>query len=129
MVYRRERCSSRCCRHSSNLSLRRKWVLLMTTTTIAVEIVGSPIACAEGVKETWRELADWAAAQLRTRYGDQVQVTYYDLFDPACPPLPAGGQLPLVTVHGETVISGGKLAMPVIRRRLEALGVEPLAVH
>jgi hypothetical protein len=129
MVYRRARYSWRCCRHSSNLWLRRKWVLLMTTTTIAVEIVGSPIACAEGVKETWRELADWAAAQLRTRYGDQVQVTYYDLFDPACPPLPAGGQLPLVTVHGETVISGGKLAMPVIRRRLEALGVEPLAVH
>lgn len=98
-------------------------------TAIAVTIVGSPIACAEGAKETWRELADWAAAQLRTRYGDQVQVTYYDLFDPACPPLPAGAQLPLVTVGGETVISGGKLAMPVIRRRLEALGVEPLVVH
>ena len=29
----------------------------------------------------------------------------------------------------EAVISGGKLAMPVIRRRLEALGVEPLTVH
>lgn len=98
----------------------------MNTTTIAVEIVGSPVACAEGVKETWCDLADWAAAQLRTRYGDQVQVTYYDLFDPACPPLPADGQLPLVTVDGETVISGGKLAMPVIRRRLEALGVQPL---
>jgi hypothetical protein len=100
----------------------------MTTTTIAVEIVGSPIACAEGVKEIWRELADWAAAQLRTRYGDQVQVTYYDLFDPACPPLPAGGQLPLVTVGGEMVISGGKLAMPLIRRRLEALGTERLVL-
>lgn len=98
-------------------------------TAITVAIVGSPIACAEGVKETWRELADWAAAQLRTRYGDQVQVAYYDLFDPACPPLPAGGQLPLVTVDGETVISGGKLAMPVIGRRLEALGVEPVPLN
>ncbi len=93
---------------------------------ITVAIVGAPIACAEGVKETWRELADWAAAQLRTRYGNQVDVVYYDLFDPACPPLPAGGQLPLVTVDGETVISGGKLAMPVIRRRLEALGIQPI---
>ena len=96
----------------------------MNTATITVSIVGSPIACAEGVKETWRELADWSAAQLRTRYGDQVEVTYYDLFDPACPPLPAGGQLPLVLVNGETVISGGKLAMPVIRQQLEALGVQ-----
>ncbi len=48
------------------------------STTITVAIVGAPIACAEGVKETWRELADWAAAQLRTRYGDQVQVAYYE---------------------------------------------------
>ncbi len=72
-------------------------------------------------------LAQWAAAQLRIRYGEQVEVVYYDLFDPACPPLPAGGQLPLVLVAGETVISGGKLAMPVIRRRLEALGVRPIS--
>jgi len=36
------------------------------TTAITVAIVGSPIACAEGVKETWRELADWAA------YGNHV---------------------------------------------------------
>lgn len=101
----------------------------MSAARAAVAIVGAPIACAEGMKETWRELARWAAGQIHTRYGDQVQVTYYDLFDPACPPLPAGGQLPLVTVDGETVISGGKLAMPVIRQRLEALGVQPLAVH
>lgn len=88
-------------------------------TAVTVTIVGAPIACAGGVKETWRELADWAAVRLRTHYGDQVRLTYYDLFDPVCPPLPAGGQLPLVTVAGETVISGGKINMPVIRRRVE----------
>lgn len=101
-------------------------VLPMNTATITVEIVGSPIACTDGLKDTWRELAQWAAAQFRTRYGDQVQVAYYDLFDPACPPLPAGVQLPLVTIDGEPVVSGGKLAMPIIRQRLEALGVRPI---
>ena len=73
-------------------------VLLMNTASASVSIVGAPVACADGVKETWRDLAGWFAGQLRTRYGEQVEVTYYDLFDPACPPLPPGGQLPLVTV-------------------------------
>jgi hypothetical protein len=33
-----------------------------------------------------------------------------------------------VTVDGETVISGGKLAMPLIRRRLVALKTERLVL-
>jgi hypothetical protein len=101
-------------------------VLLMSTAGASVAIVGAPTACADGVKDTWRELAGWFAEQLHARYGDQVRVTYFDLFDPACPPLPPDGQLPLVTIDGETVISGGKLAMPVIRQRLETLGVKPM---
>lgn len=94
-------------------------------TAITVAIVGSPVACAEGVKETWRELADWFAGQLRTRYGEQVEVTYYDLFDPACPPLPQDVQLPVVLVNDRVVTSGGKLSMPAIRAYLEFAGVQP----
>lgn len=88
---------------------------------IVVQIVGTPVGCAAGVKDTWREVAGWTAGQLRTRFGDAVRVEYYDLFDPACPALPPDAQLPLVTVNGAVVTSGGKISVPAIRKRLEEL--------
>jgi hypothetical protein len=90
---------------------------------VRIQIVGAPVACAEGVKETWRELGLYFAGQLQERYGQLVTVTYYDLFDSACPPLPPDVQLPLVLIDGEVVTSGGKLSMPAIRRHLEAAGI------
>lgn len=94
------------------------------TETVVIQIVGAPVACAAGVQETWRDLAQWIGGQLEGRYGPAVSVTYYDLFQPDCPPLPAGTQLPLVLVNGDVLSSGGKLSMPAIRKRLEALGIE-----
>jgi hypothetical protein len=93
------------------------------TSTATVQIIGAPVACAEGVKETWREVAAWAAGQLVARFGSAVDVIYLDLFDPACPALPEGAQLPLVFVNGQVVSSGGKVSVPAIRRHLERLGV------
>ena len=90
---------------------------------VVVQIVGAPVACAAGVKDTWREIAAWAAGQLRGYFGDAVRVDYYDLFDPACPALPPGAQLPLVLVKDELLSSGGKIVIPAIRRRVEALGI------
>lgn len=90
---------------------------------IIVQIIGAPIACAEGVKDSWREMARWAAGQLQNRFGDSVRVEYYDLFDPTCPHLPADAQLPLVLVNGEVLSSGGKISIPAIRKRLEMLGL------
>jgi disulfide oxidoreductase YuzD len=91
--------------------------------TATVQIVGSPMACAEGVKDTWREVAEWAADQLTRRFGESIEVRYFDLFDPACPAMPAGAQLPLVLVNGEVLSSGGKIPVPAIRKRIEALGL------
>jgi hypothetical protein len=88
-----------------------------------IEIVGAPVACAEGVKDTWRGVAEWVAQQLRTRYGASVSVRYYDLFDADCPPIPEGTQLPLVLIDGDLLSSGGKISVPAIRARLEAAGV------
>lgn len=90
-----------------------------------VHIVGAPVACADGVKDTWRDVAEWAAGQLTARFSGSVRVDYFDLFDPACPPLPSGAQLPLVLVNGEVLSSGGKISVPAIRRQLEALGLHP----
>ncbi len=92
-------------------------------TSALVQIIGAPVACGEGVKDTWRDVAMHAADQLRTRFGDRVQVQYFDLFDPACPALPTDAQLPLVLIEGEVLSSGGKISVPAIRKRLEASGV------
>jgi Uncharacterized protein conserved in bacteria len=90
---------------------------------VDVVIVGAPVACTDGVKDTWRELAGWIAAQLERRFGDQVRVAYQDLFDPACPLLPPDATLPVVLVDGEVLSSGGRLSVPLIRRAVEARGV------
>ena len=95
----------------------------MSTEAVIIHIIGAPVACAEGVKDTWREVAGWAAAQLRNRIGTAVHVQYFDLFDPDCPPLPQEAQLPLVLVNGQVLSSSGKISVPVIRRHLESLGL------
>jgi disulfide oxidoreductase YuzD len=88
-----------------------------------VQIVGAPIACASGVKDSWRDLSTWVAGQIRVRFGEAVQVKYYDLFDADCPPMPPDAQLPFVMVEGEVVSSGGKISIPSICRRLEERGI------
>ena len=90
---------------------------------ILVQIIGAPIACKEGVKDSWREVANWAAGQLKVRFGESVQVKYYDLFDANCPPIPKNTQLPLVLVNAEVLSSGGKISVPAIRKRIETLGI------
>lgn len=92
-----------------------------------VQIIGAPIACAEGVKDAWRETAEWAAGQLAMRFGDAVRVEYFDLFDPGCPPLAERAQLPLVLVNGQVVSSGGKISIPALRKRIEEMGIAPVS--
>lgn len=96
---------------------------------VVVQIIGAPVACAEGVKDSWRETAQWAARQLAARFGEAVRVEYFDLFDPECPPLPGRVQLPLILLNGQIVSSGGKISIPVIRKRLEELGITPLTAR
>lgn len=88
---------------------------------VLVQIIGAPIACKEGVKDSWREVARWAEDQLKRRFGEAVQVKYYDLFDVDCPSMPNEAQLPVVLVNGETTINGGKISIPAIRRKIESL--------
>jgi hypothetical protein len=90
---------------------------------IVVQIIGAPIACSEGVKDSWREVAGWASGQLKTHFGDEVNVEYYDLFDAGCPAVPPGVQLPLVLVNGEMLSNGGKISVPLIRKQVDALRV------
>lgn len=90
---------------------------------ILVQIVGAPVACADGVVDSWRKLTVYIADKLNAQFGTAVRVEYFDLFDPGCPSLPPDAQLPLVMVNGEVLSSGAKISMPDIRRRLEELGL------
>lgn len=91
--------------------------------TAIVQIIGAPIACEGGVKDSWRETAEWAARQIEALYGDAVCVEYFDLFDPNCPLLPERAQLPLILVNKRVVSSGGKISMPIIRESLKELTI------
>lgn len=98
------------------------------TQTLSIKIVGAPVACQDGIKETWRDVAEWAAGQLQARYGNQVRVQYFDLFDPNCPRLPPEGQLPVVFVEETVLSSGGKVSIPLLRRKIdELIHPEPMA--
>jgi hypothetical protein len=100
--------------------------MLQLSSPVVVTIVGAPVACKEGIKDSWREVAEWAGRNLVTRFGEAVQVEYYDLFDANCPPIPTNGQLPLVMVNFEVLSNGGKISLPAIRRRIEEIGVASL---
>ena len=89
---------------------------------VLVQIIGAKIACLAGVKDSWREVAGWAAGKLKARFGEGVQVHYYDLLDDDCPSLPSGAQLPVVMVAGEMISAGGKVSIPLLTRHVEGLG-------
>jgi hypothetical protein len=88
---------------------------------VLVQIIGAPIACKEGVKDAWREVAAWVDIKLQQRFGDAVLMKYYDLFDMDCPPLTPNAQLPVVLVDGDLVSSGGKISVPTINRKIETV--------
>ena len=100
---------------------------------VTVRIFGTLTACRDGTGDAWRDTAAFARRALSRRFGDQVAVEYYDLFSPEMDRFPevvalvaAGqGQVPLVFVDGELLSTGGKVSVPDIRRRLEAMGLKP----
>jgi len=92
----------------------------MMNNPVKVLIIGSPVACAEGVNELWRDVATWAGDQLKSRFGSKVTTQYFDLFDPECPTIPPGSQLPIVMVNEKVISSGGKISIPLIRKEIEA---------
>ena len=95
--------------------------MLRMNERVLVQIIGAPIACKDGLKDTWREVAGWAAGQLQAHFRERVQVQYFDLFDPACPTIPPGMQLPVVMVNNEVLSNGDKISVPAIRRKIEEI--------
>lgn len=96
---------------------------------VSVQVIAAPVACSEGTQDAWREVTALVANQLVHRFGQAVRVEYFDLFDPGCPDLPQGAQLPAVLINGELFSSGGKLSAPAISRRLLELGLSALSAQ
>jgi len=103
-------------------------VALQAKSRMVVRIFGVPIACSKGITDAWRQIAERAKTQLTARFGDAVSVEYYDLFSKDMDRFPGvtkkvqeGAQVPLVFVDADMVSSGGKVSIPAIARRLEAL--------
>jgi hypothetical protein len=94
----------------------------MLRVKATVQIIGVPVACSEGIKDSWREAAAWAAAKLHDHFGEAVKVEYYDLFDPSCPAFPNDAQIPVVLINSVCFSSGGKISVPAIRKYLEGPG-------
>jgi len=97
------------------------------TQPVIIHIIGTLVACEGGYRDSWREVAEWAEDQLKRRFGESVEVRYFNLYDPGCPELPPGAGLPLVLAGNEVISSGGKISVPTIRRYLETMGV--LFIH
>ena len=88
-----------------------------------IQITGSLIACSQGVRDDWRDLAEWLRSKMTALYGDQVAVKYFDIFDPDCPSLPPDAKLPVVKINEEVLSMGGKISMTLIRKKIESLGI------
>jgi hypothetical protein len=95
--------------------------MLRMNEIIVVQIIGTVVACPGGIKESWREIADWAKYKLTERFGNAVQVEYFDLFDPACPKFPEYAQIPVVLISGKVFSNGGKISVIAIRKYIESL--------
>jgi len=85
---------------------------------IKVQIIGTQVACREGLKDTWREVAAYAKNQLLIRFQNKVEVEYFELFDEKCPAFPEDAQIPIVLIDGELFSSGGKIAIPRLTKYL-----------
>jgi hypothetical protein len=88
-----------------------------------IEVIGSLIACSEGIRDDWREITQWLGEKLNALYDGQVDVRYYDLFDEPKPELPENARLPVVMINHKVMSQGEKISVPEIRNELQKLGL------
>ena len=104
-------------------------------SVVTVRVFGAPTpsGCDCGTKGgTWRDATEWVARSLKTRFGDQVRVEYFDLFFDGLEAFPKVMELiargetkpPLVFVGDELLSSGERISGPAIRKRVEGLGLK-----
>jgi hypothetical protein len=84
-----------------------------------------------GATDAWQAAAETVRRRLISAFGPQVQVEYYTASSPEISRFPqalalirlGNPPLPLVFIGDDLFSTGGKLLIPEISRRLEALGL------
>jgi hypothetical protein len=84
-----------------------------------------------GANDAWQGAADTARRRLTKAFGPQIQVESSTATSPGISPFPqalalirlGAAPLPLVFIGDELFSTGGKVMIPEISRRLEALGL------
>ena len=84
-----------------------------------------------GATDAWQKAADTVRLRLTRAFGPAVEVMYYTASAPEINAFPqalalirlGNAPLPLVFIGEELFSTGGKLMIPKISRRLEALGL------
>jgi hypothetical protein len=84
-----------------------------------------------GANDAWQGAADQARRRLAAAFGPQVEVEFYAASSPEINRFPqalalirlGAAPLPLVFIGDELLSTGGKVLIPEISRRLEALGL------
>ena len=87
-----------------------------------IKIVGALIACSEGLRDDWRNVSCWVAGVLKETYGDQISLKYFDLFEEGKPDLPKDAVLPIIILNDKVISMGGKISIPLIKKRTERNG-------
>ena len=99
---------------------------------MTVRVFGVPTTsgCDGGTQSgTWRDATEWVARSLKTHFGEQVRVEYFDLFLDALDAFPQVLDLvtrgeakpPLVFIDDELLSTGERISGQGLRRRIEAL--------
>jgi hypothetical protein len=99
----------------------RTGVLRVNEQPIRIRIIGAKVACSQGLRDDWRDVAQWTASKLIVLYGDKFDFKYYDILDNDCPVLPANAKLPIVSINGEVISMGGKISIPLICKKIESI--------
>lgn len=98
-----------------------------------VRIFGMPVAgCKPG--KSWQDAANFTKYQLRSKFGDYVDVEYIDFLPPKWKEFPEiidlinkkKAKIPIVVVNNEVISTGGKINISKIEKYLLNLGVKKI---
>lgn len=98
-----------------------------------VRIFGVPVAgCKPG--KSWQDAANFAKKLLTSKFGDQIKVEYIEFLPSKWKDFPeviesinkGKAKIPIITVNGEAISTGGKINISQIEKRLLDIVVEKI---
>ena len=85
---------------------------------VKIQIIWTPVACHQELKDSCREVAGYVKSQLQAHFPENVDLKNYDLFDKNCPSIPSDARIPIVIINYNVFSSGEKISVPLIKAYL-----------